>query len=237
MLNSEKRPFGIQHSEFSIRKQMQILQATGGIAQTNCFAVADESTGDAVLFDAPDHTVTPILDEIAKRKWNLIGLWLTHGHFDHTADHKVVTDRFPHAKLFIHKLDEPKLQNPRSRMFTLPFVIPPRSADAYVEDGQKLAIGNLQVEVIFTPGHAPGHVMYHLPTEKILIGGDLIIGGSVGRTDFPDSNHAQLEASIRRVMNLPLDTTLLPGHGDTSTLREELESNPYVRAVIENEAS
>ncbi len=214
---------------------MQVLEATGGIAHTNCFAIADEATGKVVLFDAPDHTVTPILDEIAKRQWDLIGLWLTHGHFDHTADHKVVTDRFPSAKVLIHKLDEPKLQNPRSGMFQLPFVIPPRSADAHVEDTQKLAIGNLLVEVIFTPGHAPGHVMYYLPTEKILVGGDLIIGGSIGRTDFPDSNHGALEASIRRVMKLPLDTSLLPGHGDVSTLREELESNPYVRAAIENE--
>ena len=78
-----------------------------------------------MIFDAPDHTVGPLLDEIAKRDWKLIGLWLTHGHFDHLADHKVVTDRFPDAKVLLHPLDKPMLKNPGSRMFALPFTIPP----------------------------------------------------------------------------------------------------------------
>ncbi len=215
---------------------MILLQSTGGIASTNCFVIADEATKKAVLFDAPDHTVSPLLDEVAKRGFDLIGLWLTHGHFDHTADHKVVTDRFPNAQVLIHALDEPKLVNPRTGIFQLPFALLPGKASANVVDGQKLSIGNLPVEVIFTPGHAPGHVMYYLPTEKTLVGGDLIIGGSVGRTDLPDSKHSDLEASIRRVMKLPLDTRLLPGHGEVSTLREELESNPYVRMAIESGA-
>lgn len=207
---------------------MQILMNTGGLATTNCFLVADESSGQAVIFDAPDHTVQPLVDEAVKRGWDVIGLWLTHGHFDHIADHAVVTDRFPDAKVLIHKLDEPKLENPRSSMFPLPFNIPPRKADAYLQDGDKLKIGNTGVEVIFTPGHAPGHVMFHLPAEQILIGGDLIIMGAVGRTDLPDSNHADLEASIRRVMQLPPTTRLLGGHGHPSTLADEMTSNPFV---------
>ena len=90
----------------------------------------------------------------------------------------------------------------------------------------------LDVEVIHTPGHAPGHVMYHLPEEKILVGGDLIIGGSVGRTDLQDSDHAALERSIRRVMQLPPDTRLLPGHGEVSTLELEGMTNPFVQAAM-----
>src|SRR5258708_2013503 len=115
---------------------MQILMNTGGIAQTNCFVIADESASQAVLFDAPDHTTHPLLDEIKKRNWDLIGLWRTHGHFDHTADHAAVTRAFPNAKVLIHELDEPKLLAPtvQTRMFQLPFVIPPRKADAYVTD-------------------------------------------------------------------------------------------------------
>jgi len=124
------------------------------------------------------------------------------------------------------------LKEPNSSVFALPFTIPPRSADAYVEDGQELKIGNVRVVVIHTPGHAPGHVMYHIPDEKILVGGDLIIGGSIGRTDLPDSDHAELEKSIRRVMELPGDTRLLPGHGDVSTLDDERRENPYVQAAL-----
>lgn len=212
-----------------------IAMNTGGIAVTNCFLVADEASRQAVLFDAPNDTVAPLLDDVARRGFDLMGLWLTHGHFDHIADHKVVTDRFPSAKVLIHPLDAPKLRNPKSSTFVLPFTIPPREPDGLVEDGQSLRIGPLRVDVMHTPGHAPGHVMYHLPDEKVLVGGDLIIMGAVGRTDLPDSDPAALDASIRRVMRLPDDTTLLPGHGQPSTLGTERRSNEYVMAALRGE--
>jgi len=209
-----------------------VLMNTGGLASTNCFLVADEAAKQAVLFDAPDHTTGPLLDEAQRRGWNVIGLWLTHGHFDHVADHVEVTKRFPDVRVLIHRLDEPKLLRPNSSGFPLPFTITPRRADGYLEDGQKLSIGSLECEVIHTPGHAPGHVMFHFPVEKLLVGGDLIIGGAVGRTDLADSSPAALYTSIRRVMALPRDTRLLPGHGDVGTLGDELDTNPYVRAAM-----
>jgi glyoxylase-like metal-dependent hydrolase (beta-lactamase superfamily II) len=214
---------------------MKHLSNSGGVAATNAYLVADETTGEAVLFDAPDHTVGPLLNEAEQRGWRIIGLWLTHGHFDHLADHAVVTGRFPEAKVLIHRLDEPKLLEPGSRFFPLPFVIPPRRADGYVEDGQALNIGTLHVEVLHTPGHSPGHVMYYFPEQEMLIGGDLIIMNAVGRTDLPDSDAGQLDASIRRVMQLPGDTHLLGGHGPASTLKEERERNLYVRRALEGE--
>jgi glyoxylase-like metal-dependent hydrolase (beta-lactamase superfamily II) len=209
-----------------------IAMNTGGIAGTNCFLVGDDATKQAVVFDAPDHAVGPLLDHAARQGLDVIGLWLTHGHFDHIADHAEVTKRFPKAKVLIHRLDEPKLKQPNSSVFALPFTIPPRSADAYIEDGQVLSLGNLRVNVIHSPGHAPGHVMYHFPDEKILIGGDLIIGGSVGRTDLPDSDHAELVRSIRKVMQLPGDTRLLPGHGSVTRLDDERRENPFVREAL-----
>src|SRR3954464_11131023 len=92
---------------------MQILTQNGGLASTNCWLIADETTNQAVLFDAPDHTVAPLLAEAKRRGWDLIGLWLTHGHFDHIADHPLVTQRFPNAKVLIHPLDQPKLPRPQ----------------------------------------------------------------------------------------------------------------------------
>lgn len=212
---------------------MEILSATGGLAVTNCFLVADEAAKQAVLYDAPDHTVEPLLDAVEERGWEIVGLWLTHGHFDHLADHKLVTDRFPDAKVLIHPLDEPKLEKPGSRVFPLPFEIPAGKADTLVDDGQELGFGDLKCRVIFTPGHSPGHVMYHFEGQNLLIGGDLIIGGAVGRTDLPDSDPAALAQSVRRVMKLPPETQLLPGHGQPSTLADEAKENPYVRAILE----
>jgi len=215
---------------------MLILTNTGGLAMTNCFLIADEEAKVAVIFDAPDHTTQRLLDEAAKRGWDVIGLWLTHGHFDHFADHAVVKERFPKAKILIHALDEPKAKNPdaQMRIFGLPFVVPPLKADAYVTDNQKLKIGSLDVTVIHTPGHSSGHVGYHFPKEEVLVGGDLIIGGSVGRTDIPDAHHPTLEASIRRVMALPEGTRLLGGHGPASTLEQERRNNFFVQEALEH---
>ena len=183
---------------------MTIISNTGGIASTNAYLIADETTKQAVIFDAPDGTTKPLLDEAKKRGFDVIGLWLTHGHFDHIADHAEITAAFPNAKVLIHRLDDSKLRQPDMMALFLPFTIPPRAPDDYVDEGTKLKIGTLDVEVIHTPGHSPGHVMYHFPKEKILVGGDLIIQGAVGRTDLPDSSHADLNASIRKVMKLSL---------------------------------
>jgi glyoxylase-like metal-dependent hydrolase (beta-lactamase superfamily II) len=205
---------------------------TGGIASTNCYVLADESTKQAVLFDAPDSTVGPLLDEVERRGLDLIGLWLTHGHFDHVADHSVVTERYPAAQVLIHPLDAPALRDPRSSVFQLPFTIPPREPDGLLSDGQRLRIGSLDVEVIHTPGHSPGHVMFHLAGEETLVGGDLIICDAVGRTDLPGSDALQLDESIRKIMKLPRQTRLLPGHCEPTTLGEQLITNEYVRHAL-----
>ena len=213
---------------------MILLTNTGGVAMTNSFLIADEAARQAVLFDAPDHTVEPLLKQVVARGWELSGLWLTHGHFDHFADHAVVRQRFPAAQVLLHELDQPKAQHPevQTRLFGLPFAIPPLNADAPVADNQKLQIGSLEVVVMHTPGHSPGHVVYYLPREGVLVGGDLIIGGSIGRTDLPDSDSEQMVASIRRVMSLPPATRLLGGHGRATTLREERLENPFVREIL-----
>src|ERR1700722_19333969 len=211
---------------------MRVISRGGGIAATNAYLIADEAAKQAVLFDAPDHTVGPLLNEATKRGRDIVGLWLTHGHFDHIADHAEVTERFPNARVLIHRLDEPKLLEPHKQGFPLPFIIPPRKADGYVEDGDELKIGGITVRVIFTPGHAPGHVCYHFAAEEVLVGGDLIIMGAVGRTDLPDSDPEALDESIRKVIKLPGATRLLPGHGEPSRLEEEREENPYVRQAL-----
>jgi glyoxylase-like metal-dependent hydrolase (beta-lactamase superfamily II) len=136
---------------------MIVLANTGGVAWTNCFLVADEASRQAVIFDAPDHTVTPLLDEARRRGLNVIGLWLTHGHFDHFADHAVVKKQFPNAAVLLHKLDAAKARNPdmQTRMFGLPFSIPPLEPDGHVEDDQELKIGSRKVQVLYTPGTHP----------------------------------------------------------------------------------
>lgn len=213
---------------------MIVLNNSGGIAMTNSFLIADEATKKAVLFDAPDHTTEPLLAEASKRGWDLIGLWLTHGHFDHFADHALVRQRFPSVRVLIHPLDEPKVKNPtvQLRLFGIPLIIPALTPDALLSDNQELQLGSLKVTVFHTPGHSPGHVVYYFPTKQTLVGGDMIIGGSIGRTDLPDSDYAQMEVSLRRIMDLPAATKLLGGHGPETTLALERRDNSYLREVL-----
>ncbi len=210
---------------------MKIISNTGGVFATTSYLVVDEATKQAVIFDAPDHTTGPLLDVAQQNGWDVVGLWLTHGHIDHIADHAVVTGRFPNARVLLHPADEPKLRDPRS-MYALPFETPGRPADGHLADGQVLRIGPNEVRVLHTPGHSPGHVGFHLVDDGVLIGGDLILMGAVGRTDFPDCSFPALQASLRRVMQLPRQTQLLPGHGHPSLLADEAAENPYVQDAM-----
>lgn len=211
---------------------MEILKGCGGIAQTNCWLIADEVAKQAVLFDAPNDTTAPLLDECVKRGWDLVGLWLTHGHFDHLADHALVTARFPKARLLLHKGDLDKITGQYPIIYPLPFTIPTRRPDAFLEDHQKLQIGSIPVEVLHTPGHAAGHVVFHLPKDEVLVSGDMIIQGSIGRTDLPDSDFTEMRQSLKRIMALPEETTVLPGHGPASTLMRELHSNCMLQDAL-----
>jgi glyoxylase-like metal-dependent hydrolase (beta-lactamase superfamily II) len=121
----------------------------------------------------------------------------------------------------------------QTRLFGLPFTIPPCRPDLLLTGGERLEVGSLEAVVIHTPGHSPGHVVYHFPKENLLIGGDLIIGGSIGRTDLPDSDPVEMGASLRKVMALPDQTRLLGGHGRSTTLGEERRRNPFVREALE----
>ena len=210
---------------------MKISTNTGGLAATNAYLIADENTGDAAIIDAPQNTVLPLLNVAKHNGWNIRYLLLTHGHWDHTSDHKVVTDAYPDAKVLIHALDEPKLITPGSRIFTLPYKIPPRKADGYLEDGKTIHIGKQEFQIIFTPGHSPGHVVLYCPAESLLIAGDLLFAGAIGRTDLPDSDPAAMEISLQRVTQLPDNTAVRPGHGPPTTIGQEKQSNPFLQGI------
>jgi len=133
---------------------MQILPATGGVAATNCYLVADEKTGDCIIIDAPDHTVAPLLDEIDARKWKLAALWLTHGHFDHLADHQAVKNRFPQRQDRHPRTRRPQAPPPRQRDVPPALRDPPGEPDVIIQDNDAGTFGSLTGQALFTPGTA-----------------------------------------------------------------------------------
>jgi glyoxylase-like metal-dependent hydrolase (beta-lactamase superfamily II) len=210
---------------------MKILSTTGGMVDTNSYLLIDERTNTAAIIDAPDHTVEPFIKHCQENKLNLTQLILTHGHWDHIADHDVVTRAFPDAKVIIHKIDEPKLQRPGSLMWELPFSITPRNADDYYADGDIHNVGGIKLKVMHTPGHSVGHVclFFDDPQSPVLFAGDLLMAGTVGRYDFPgDGDLHVLIESLKRVMKLPDSTRVLAGHGPPTTIGNERNGNPFL---------
>jgi hydroxyacylglutathione hydrolase len=216
-------------SAYQTELAMKIYMNTGGLAETNCYLLVDQASKAAALIDAPEATTASLLGTARENGYDLQYLLLTHGHWDHLSDHKVVTDAFPNAKVLIHELDEPKLQHPGSDIFELPYVIPPRHADAYLHDGDKIHLGHITLAAMHTPGHSPGHVVLYDAENAVLFSGDLLMAGGVGRYDLADGNLEILKQSLHRVMLLPDLVRVFSGHGPATTIGHERAKNPFLR--------
>jgi glyoxylase-like metal-dependent hydrolase (beta-lactamase superfamily II) len=208
---------------------MKVHVNTGGLAETNAYLVVDEATRVAAIIDAPEATTESLLAIAKQQGLDVQYLLLTHGHWDHISDHKVVTDAFPKAQVLIHREDEPKLQRPVSLLMELPYQIPPRDADGYIEDGQKIHIGHVTLAAMHTPGHSAGHVVLYSNDAGVLLAGDLLMAGAVGRYDMPDGDVELLKKSLRRVMLLPDEVEVMSGHGPGTTIGRERKNNPFIR--------
>lgn len=207
---------------------IEIVTLTLGMVQTNCYLLGDPATGDAVVID-PSDAAQSIVDAAAARGWTIREILATHAHFDHVlaaADLREKTS----ASFRLHESDVPLLQAMQAsgQWFGLELP-PPPSADGYVAEGEKIPVGNSHLEVLFTPGHAPGHVSYVLADQHIVFSGDCLFLGSIGRTDLPGCDHALLMRSIvDKLLALGDSYTVAPGHGPLTTIGEEKQTNPFL---------
>jgi glyoxylase-like metal-dependent hydrolase (beta-lactamase superfamily II) len=155
---------------------------------------------------------------------------LTHSHFDHVgglADLKEATN----VSIYIHPDAVPMLAHATeaAARFNLPLATPP-TADKMLAERDIIEVGNLKLEVLFTPGHAPGHVCFYVREENVLFDGDVLFQQSIGRTDLPGSDHATLMKVLReKIMVLPDETAVLSGHGPTTTIGQEKQWNPFLQ--------
>jgi hydroxyacylglutathione hydrolase len=211
---------------------MKTYMNTGGMAETNAYLVVNEATGAAAIVDAPEGTTASLIAIARQQDYDVQYLLLTHGHWDHISDHAVVTEAFPKAQVMIHQLDEPKLQKPGGEFLELPYEIPPRSADAYLEDGGKIHIGNITLAVMHTPGHTAGHVVLYAAEQATLFTGDLLMAGGVGRFDLEGGDEMTLRQSLKRLMLLPDPVKVLSGHGPATTIGKERRENYYLRGYV-----
>lgn len=210
-------------------RDMVVKRLTVGILEENCYVLGCEETRQAVLVD-PGDSASSILKVLEEDDLRLVAIINTHAHFDHVLAVNDIVDRTG-APFHLHRLDVPTLERcPDHVAAWLGARIPPvYSPDVYLEAGQILEFGTISLEVRFTPGHAPGHVVFVDHGNRMVFAGDTLFRESIGRFDLPGADGAVLIQSIRaELLSLEDDFTVLPGHGDATTVGHERRHNPYV---------
>ncbi len=200
-----------------------------GILRCNCTILGDEATGEAMVVD-PGDDVSGILTRLAAHRLTLKQIVVTHAHIDHVGG-AVRLKRATGAPIFLNQNDLPQLAMMEMQAGWLgvkpPEVAPP---DASAEDGLKIRLSNLPGEVFHTPGHTEGSICLYFAPQQLLLAGDTLFAGSIGRTDLPGGDSRKIIKSIReRLFTLPEASIVIHGHGEATTIGEEKVSNPFLR--------
>lgn len=197
--------------------------------QQNCSLIWCEETRAAALVD-PGGEAELLLAEVERRGLRLTKLLLTHGHLDHVGGAEEIAARLGIPIEGPQRDDVLLLQSlpQQAQRFGFP-PAQPFTPDRWLEEGDRVEVGRLSLEVLHCPGHSPGHVVFFHAPSRLAFVGDVLFQGSIGRSDFPGGNYEQLIASIRgKLFPLGDDVAFVPGHGGMSTMGEERRSNPFV---------
>lgn len=203
---------------------LRIQAYCGGLFQTNGYLV--RSGGRAWVFDAPEGITDWLVQEGVRPE----ALLLTHQHHDHILDVGRIQADFG-CPVYAHSepSEELTLSKRLERMMGVPCPIDAYTVDRRFAGLDSIDLGGLVLDLLHVPGHSPDSVCFKLRGEPVLIGGDVLFAGSIGRTDFPNGDHALLLAGIRaKLWPLPDDTEVLPGHGPATSIGEEKRTNPFL---------
>jgi hydroxyacylglutathione hydrolase len=200
-----------------------------GAYQTNCYILHNEQDGDCVIIDAG---LDPgrLISFIEQQKLNPVAVVLTHGHIDHIAAVPALREQFPAMKVYIHSLDAEMLTEPLANLSVLSgYDFSTEQADCLLKDGDTIEQADIKLKVLHTPGHTPGGISLYLQKQKVVFTGDALFEDSIGRTDFPGGNMEQLLNGIKeKLLILPADTKVYPGHGPATTIAREKAHNQYL---------
>jgi glyoxylase-like metal-dependent hydrolase (beta-lactamase superfamily II) len=214
---------------------MLVKGLTVGLFQENCYILGCESTRQGVIID-PGDNARAILKLVQQEGLTITKIINNHAHLDHVMAVDAIRAA-THAPFCLHRADLPILRDvpARARLWLDTEIEPVDDPDEYLEHGQIIRFGSEEVEVRFTPGHAPGHVVFVHHESRMVFGGDTLFLGSVGRFDLPGADGPTLFRSIReQLFTLPEDYTVLPGHGSATTIGDERAHNPFVGQTATN---
>ncbi len=199
-----------------------------GPLQCNCSVLGDETTREAMVID-PGDDVAQVLALVRRHGLTVRQIVITHGHIDHVGG-AMKLKRATGAPILINQNDAALLKMLDAQAGWIGVEPPGRvDLDQDLREGDKLTVGNLNATVMHTPGHTEGSVCLYFPAEQKLIAGDTLFAGSIGRTDLPGGDFDKIMDSLRgRLMSLPEQTLVIPGHGPLTTIGAERESNPFL---------
>jgi glyoxylase-like metal-dependent hydrolase (beta-lactamase superfamily II) len=200
-----------------------------GLLQCNCSILGDEASREAIVVD-PGDDIPAIMAVLQRHGLTVKSIVITHAHIDHIAGAQQLK-RLTGAPILYNQNDLPlvKMMDAQASWLQIPTpeVLPP---DIAMSDGQTVAVSGIKATVLHTPGHTQGSSCLYLPEQSLLIAGDTLFAGSVGRTDLPGGDTKQLIRSIHdRLLVLSDDTTVVPGHGPSTTIGEERKDNPFLQ--------
>ena len=205
---------------------MKILKYILGVCAANCYLVYDEKSGKACLIDSPEYD-DEITNIISSKGLSLEYIMLTHGHFDHILGANAFREKTG-EKIVIHELDTEYLEDPDKSMTSL-YGNETVSADVLLKDNDILTFGDISFRVIHTPGHSKGSSCFICENETIMFSGDTLFKNGIGRYDFYGGNYTTLMESLQKLKSINENYTIYPGHGDNTTLENEITMNPYFR--------
>ncbi|HEX4068399.1 MAG TPA: MBL fold metallo-hydrolase [Acidobacteriaceae bacterium] len=203
-----------------------------GPLQCNCTIVGDEASGEAMVVD-PGDNVPQILSFLANNKLTLKQIAVTHGHIDHVGG-AARLKKATGAPVLLNQNDLPLLEMMDEQAGWLGVPTPEVEApDASADEGMMAGIAGHTAQILHTPGHTQGSICLHFAPEKLLLAGDTLFAGSIGRTDLPGGDGRQILRSLHeRVLALPDETRVIPGHGPATTIGEERASNPFLKPGV-----
>jgi glyoxylase-like metal-dependent hydrolase (beta-lactamase superfamily II) len=209
---------------------LEIIPFEAGPVATIGYLVIDSASKNALIVDAPLESAAAMKAAIEEAGARPAALVLTHTHWDHTGDAAALKRLYPEMLLYVHPDDEYRLAKPMEHsVWQLPFAIEGTTADRYLHEGDTLALDGICFKVLHTPGHTEGGICLYDAVNRILFAGDTLFEGSVGRTDLPGGSWSTLTKSIAdKLLPLPDDVRVYPGHGNATTIGFERASNPFV---------
>jgi hydroxyacylglutathione hydrolase len=200
-----------------------------GMLGCNCSVLGDETTREAIVID-PGDDVADIIAILDRHKLKVTMIVITHAHIDHIGGAEKLRVHTG-ASVYMHEADKMLSDQLAVQAAWLGIEAPKDPGiDKAASEGDVIRAGSIEGHVLHTPGHTPGSISIYLPVEKKLIAGDTLFQRSIGRTDLPGGDTAQIGRSIRgKLYTLPEDTIVFPGHGETTSIGEEKRENPFVR--------